>query len=76
MPSGLNDSAVAAYYHLMIDSATILGADRREAEIQMLQVLNFETQLANVSINQRQEKEKKLSFELYSILFCLLIITK
>lgn len=48
-PTGLNDSAVAAYYGLMVESASMLGADRREAEIQMLDVLNFETQLANVS---------------------------
>lgn len=48
-PKGLNDSAVAAYYSLMVQSATILGAERREAEAQMLEVLAFETQLANVS---------------------------
>jgi len=42
---------VAAYYNLMVESATILGADRREAEIQMLDALAFETQLANVSSN-------------------------
>lgn len=33
----------------MVESAVFLGADRREAEQQMLQVLNLETQLANVS---------------------------
>ena len=41
---------MAAYYSLMVESATILGADRREAESQMLDVLRFETQLANVSL--------------------------
>lgn len=46
---GLNDSAVAAYYSLMVESAVILGAERREAEQQLLDVLNFETTLANVS---------------------------
>lgn len=40
---------MAAYYSLMVESAIILGADRHEAETQMLDVLNFETQLANVS---------------------------
>lgn len=49
MREGLNDSAVAAYYNLMVESATILGAERQEAESQMLEVLAFETQLANVS---------------------------
>lgn len=48
--SGLNDSAVAAYFGLMVESATIMGADRAQAEAQMLDVLNFETQLANVSV--------------------------
>lgn len=48
--AGLNDSAVAAYYSLMVESATILGADRREAEQQLLDVLQFETTLANVSV--------------------------
>ena len=41
---------MAAYYALMVESATILGADRREAEQQLLDVLQFETVLANVSI--------------------------
>lgn len=40
---------MAAYYSLMVESASILGADRSEAEAQMLDVLNFEIQLANVS---------------------------
>lgn len=47
--TGINDSSVAAYYKLMVESAVNLGAEKSEAETQMLQVLNFETQLANVS---------------------------
>ena len=47
---GLNDSAVAAYYSLMVESAVLLGAERREAEQQLRDVLNFETTLANVSL--------------------------
>jgi len=46
---GLNDSAVAGYYKLMIESAVILGANRTTAEEEMLQTLKFETTLANVS---------------------------
>lgn len=42
---------MAAYYSLMVESATILGANRQEAEQQLLEVLNFETTLANVSAN-------------------------
>lgn len=46
---GLNDSAVAGYYKLMVESAVILGANRTTAEEQMLETLKFETVLANVS---------------------------
>lgn len=33
---GLNDSAVAGYYKLMVESAVMLGADRSRAEKEML----------------------------------------
>ncbi len=46
---GLNDSAVAGYYKLMVESAVILGANRTTAEEDMLETLKFETVLANVS---------------------------
>lgn len=55
IPAGLNDSAVAAYYSLMVESASLLGASRQEAERQLLDVLNFETTLANVSVFRRPE---------------------
>ena len=41
---------MAAYFSLMVDSAIMLGAERREAEQQLMDVLNFETILANVSV--------------------------
>lgn len=47
---GLNDSAVAGYYKLMVESAVMLGADRRRAELDMLEALAFETILANVGV--------------------------
>lgn len=47
---GLNDSAVAGYYKLMVESAVMLGANRERAEVEMLDALKFETILANVSI--------------------------
>lgn len=46
---GLNDSAVAGYYKLMVESAVMLGADREYAAREMLEALAFETILANVS---------------------------
>lgn len=48
---GLNDSTVRAYYKLMIESAVMLGANRSDAEKDMLEALAFETILANVSNN-------------------------
>lgn len=46
---GLNDTAVAGYYKLMVESAVMLGANRSTAEEEMLEALKFETILANVS---------------------------
>lgn len=46
---GLNDSAVAGYYKLMVESAVMLGANRSDAEREMMDTLKFETVLANVS---------------------------
>lgn len=48
---GLNDSAVAGYFKLMVESAVILGADRERAEKDMLEALAFETILANVRVH-------------------------
>ena len=39
-----------AYHQYMTDVAVILGAERRDAEKQLWEVINFERQLANVSI--------------------------
>lgn len=45
---GKNDSVVKAYLEYMIDMAVIFGADRNRAEKEMLDVLTFEMNLANV----------------------------
>lgn len=47
---GLDDEDVKAYYNYMTDVAQMLGADRTEAEIQMLETLEFEMRLAKISI--------------------------
>jgi hypothetical protein len=46
----MNDSSVSAYYNLMVKSAVLLGADESLAKKQMMEVLDFETLLANVTI--------------------------
>ncbi len=45
---GVNDSSVLAYYDLMVKSAVLLGANQKIAKKQMMEVLEFETLLANV----------------------------
>lgn len=53
---GLSDPTVAAYYKLMVDSATILGAGQREAEDEMRKVLDFETNLAKNCLPREQKR--------------------
>lgn len=45
---GLNDSVVQAYYDYMVDIAVIFGADKESAKDELLDVLDFEIDLANV----------------------------
>ena len=54
---GLQDPQVVAYYTYMTQVATLLGADRQQAELQMLEVLMFETQLANISLPREQRRD-------------------
>ena len=44
----MNDTSVSAYYELMVKSAVLLGAKESVAKKQMMEVLEFETLLANV----------------------------
>lgn len=47
---GMNDTTVRAYYDTMVDMALALGAkNKSRVEQEMLDVIKFETQLANVS---------------------------
>jgi len=53
---GLNDSAVAAYYKLMVDSAVFLGANRTVAEKEMFDALQFETKLAEYCMPREERR--------------------
>ncbi|KAG0419144.1 hypothetical protein HPB47_004333 [Ixodes persulcatus] len=44
---GLNDSVVAAYLKLMTEAAQLLGADKKAAETELRDALQFEITLAN-----------------------------
>lgn len=46
---GFSDKLVQAYYEYMVDIATLLGADRARAEVELKESLQFEMKLANVS---------------------------
>lgn len=46
---GLKDKIVKAYYEYMVDIAVIYGAKKENAERELLESLEFEIALANVS---------------------------
>ncbi|EEC06628.1 neprilysin, putative, partial [Ixodes scapularis] len=45
---GLNDSVVAAYLKLMTEAAQLLGADKKAAQTELREALQFEIALANI----------------------------
>lgn len=47
---GFSDKLVLAYYDYMVDVATLLGADRARAEVELKESLQFEMKLANISL--------------------------
>lgn len=55
LTKGLSDKIVKAYYEYMVDMAVIYGADRSRAERELMDSLNFEMALANVSNLRRSE---------------------
>lgn len=46
---GIEEKNTKAYYEFMLDNAIIFGASRERAEKELLESLEFETRLANVS---------------------------
>lgn len=46
---GKSDAALLAYHRYMTDVAVLLGADSKTAATELLDVVKFEIQLANVS---------------------------
>ena len=62
LTAGLQDREVAAYLAYMIDITTMLGADRHQAEVEMLEVLQFEMQLANISLGREERRDSSLLY--------------
>lgn len=54
---GMGNPLVKAYYEYMVDVCTILGADRQKAQVDMWQALQFEIQLANVSLPIEERRD-------------------
>ncbi|XP_034236596.1 neprilysin-2 isoform X1 [Thrips palmi] len=58
---GLEDKLVKEYYKYQTDIAVIFGADRAVAEKDMLDVVNFEIAMANISLpNEQRRNSTKL----------------
>lgn len=58
---GLEENIVKAYYEYMVDIAVIYGGDRKRAEQELRESLEFEMRLANVSSLHRANKTMELN---------------
>ena len=47
---GLEDKDVQAYFDYMKDVALLLGAEKSSVDTEMLEVMKFEIQIANISL--------------------------
>ncbi|KAG5671202.1 hypothetical protein PVAND_001411 [Polypedilum vanderplanki] len=54
---GLNDSVVEAYLNYMIDVAVMFGADKKRAEKEMKEALEFEIELAKISLTNDKRRD-------------------
>ncbi|EDW13650.2 neprilysin-2 isoform X3 [Drosophila mojavensis] len=58
---GMNETLVQAYYDYMVDIAVLFGADKAQAKEQLLQSLEFEMALANISLpNEKRRNSSEL----------------
>ncbi|KAH8381748.1 hypothetical protein KR093_011645, partial [Drosophila rubida] len=58
---GFNETLVSAYYDYMVDIAVLFGAKKEEAKEQLLQSLEFEMALANISWpNEKRRNSSEL----------------
>lgn len=64
LPRGLNNSLVKAYYDYMKESMVLLGLSDEDAAVKMLEVLEFEQKLFDVSF--------RLSFFRFVLMICFL----
>ncbi len=55
---GANDTEVQAYLEYMVSMAELLGADRDVAKAELMDVLNLEIALANISAPREERRNK------------------
>ena len=51
MAQGLSNIIVRGYFRYMVDVAVTLGANKKEAEKELREALNFQIEMAKVSLN-------------------------
>lgn len=54
---GVEDPDVKAYYEYMLDVALLMGAEEEQGAREMLEVLDFEIQLANISLPREERRD-------------------
>lgn len=64
---GLEDKIVKAYYEYMVDMAVIYGADRARAERELMESLEFEIALANISLPNEKRRNATALYNPMSI---------
>ncbi|XP_076754338.1 M13 family metallopeptidase neprilysin 2 isoform X2 [Xylocopa sonorina] len=62
LSKGFEDKIVQAYYSYMVDIAVILGANKSEAEMQLRDSLQFEMDLANISLPNEKRRNATLLY--------------
>jgi len=67
LTNGLSDNLVQAYYKYMVDMAVIFGADKSRAEKELLDSLNFEIALANMSWSNEKRRNVTAMYNLFTI---------
>lgn len=65
--NGMEHAFVKSYYDFMVDAAVIFGANRSNAEIEFLDVLQFEMELAKVSLTEEQQRNKTIIYNPFTI---------
>lgn len=65
---GIEDTNVRAYYDFMVDAAVIFGANKTDAERELLDSLKFEIELAKVVSSKFVDKYFKSSYHICNII--------